>query len=145
MKVRPSAIIIENNHLLLLRYNYGGNDVFALPGGNIDTGETLTQALQRELSEELGIEAEISELLFVGEVILPNQKDTLHCCFATKIIAEIPILNPKETTALEVVWKNIMTLHDINLYPNIGDAIQDSMLMGHSTVYLGKIEQAYFG
>ena len=145
MKVRPSAIIIENNHLLLLRYNYGGNDVFALPGGNIDTGETLTQALQRELSEELGIEAEISELLFVGEVILPTQKDTLHCCFATKIIAGIPTLNPKETTALEVVWKNIMTLHDINLYPNIGDAIQDSMLMGHSTVYLGKIEQVYFG
>ena len=112
MKVRPSAIIIENNHLLLLRYNYGGNDVFALPGGNIDTGETLTQALERELSEELGIEAEISELFFVGEVILPNQKDTLHCCFATKIIAGIPILNPKETTALEVVWKNIMTLQD---------------------------------
>lgn len=144
MKVRPSAIIIENNHLLLLRYNYGGTDVFALPGGNPDAGETLTQTLQRELSEELGIETEVSELLFVGEVILPNQKDVLHCSFAAKIIAGIPTLNPKETTALEIVWKNVMQLHDINLYPNIGDAIQDTMLMGHNSVYISKIDQKYF-
>ena len=144
MKVRPSVIIIENNHLLLLRYNYGGNEVFALPGGNPDAGETLTQTLQRELSEELNIDIETSELLFVGEVILPNQKDTLHCCFAAKIIGGIPELNPDQTTALEMVWKSIMQLHEINLYPNIGDAIQDSMLMGHTAVYVSKIEQKYF-
>jgi hypothetical protein len=32
MKVRPSVAIIENNHLLLMRYEYGNAHVFNLPG-----------------------------------------------------------------------------------------------------------------
>jgi hypothetical protein len=36
MKVRPSVAIIENNHLLLMRYEYGNAHVFNLPGGNTD-------------------------------------------------------------------------------------------------------------
>ncbi len=146
MKVRPSAIIIEKNHVLLLRYNYNGNDVFALPGGNPDAGETLTQTVERELTEELGIEVETSGLLFVGEVLdNSHQKEAvLHCVFAAKIIAGIPTINPLQTTALEIVWKNIMTLHEYNLYPNIGDAIQDTMLMGHTAVYLSEIQQKHF-
>ncbi len=146
MKVRPSALIIENNHVLLLRYNYSGNDVLALPGGNPDRGETLPQTIERELFEELQITAEVSDLIFMGEVLLPEVKnDVLHCVFAAKIIGGIPILNPKETTALEIVWKNVMTLHEYNLYPNVGDAIQDVMLMGEKPPYLGKINQRYFG
>ncbi len=146
MKVRPSALIIENNHVLLLRYNYGGHDVLALPGGNPDRGETLIQTIERELFEELQITTEVSDLIFMGEVLLPEVKnDVLHCVFIAKIIGGIPVLNPKETTALEIVWKNIMTLHQHNLYPNVSDAIQDLMLTGSVAPYLGKIQQQYFG
>lgn len=145
MKVRPSTIIIENNHVLLLRYRYGENDVFTLPGGNPDAGETLRQTLERELSEELEIEIEVGELLFVGEISLEQQKeDVLHCVFAANIVGGIPALNPKQTSALEIVWKSPIVLNELNLYPNIGHTIQDTALIGHNKVYLGRIAQQYF-
>ncbi|MCU0341705.1 MAG: NUDIX hydrolase [Spirosomaceae bacterium] len=140
MKTRPSALIVENNHVLLLRYNYAQNDVFALPGGNPDAGETLTQALTRELTEELNIEVEIGELLMIGEVLQsPKRPDVLHCVFTATIIGGLPMLNAQHTTAQEVVWKPINALPLLNLYPNIGQNI--TMMKGG---YLGQIEQPFF-
>lgn len=141
MKVRPSALIIENSHVLLLRYNYSGNDVFALPGGNPDPGETLTQTIERELSEELGIETEVSEMLMAGEVLLsPLKEDVLHCIFRAQIVGGIPRINPAQTTALEIAWQPISKLSLLNLYPNVGSCIT-SMSGG----YVGKIDQPFFG
>lgn len=141
MKVRPSALIIENHHVLLLRYNYSGNDVFALPGGNPDPGETLTQTIERELSEELGIETEVGEMLMAGEVLLsPMKDDVLHCIFRTQIVGGIPRINPAQTTALEISWQPIGALSQLNLYPNVGSCIA-SMSGG----YVGKIDQPFFG
>jgi len=140
MRVRPSAIVIENSHVLLLRYHYGGQDVFALPGGNPDTSETLPQTIVRELREELNIETEVGQMLMAGEVIaIPPKEDVLHCVFETKIVGGLPILNPNETTALEIVWKPISSLSALNLYPNVGHYIATSV-----GGYLGKIEQRFF-
>lgn len=55
MKVRPSIAIVENNNLLLMLYKYSNTDVYNLPGGNVDKGETLSETVVRELMEELGI------------------------------------------------------------------------------------------
>ena len=145
MKVRPAALIIENNHLLLLRYNYSGNDVFALPGGNPDRGETLPQTIERELSEELGIEVEVQGMLFSGEVLLSHQKDdVLHVIVGAQIIGGIPRLNPNETTALEICWKPVAVLHQLNLYPNVGQYIQDGLLGSPPHPYIGQINQPFF-
>lgn len=140
MKIRPCALIIENSHVLLLHYQYGNQDVYALPGGNPDPGETLPQTLVRELSEELRIEVEVREMLMLGEVLQsPLRPDVLHCVFAADIIAGIPALDPKHTTALEAIWQPIATLSQLNLYPNVGKAIQN--MQGG---YLGPIQQPFF-
>jgi 8-oxo-dGTP diphosphatase len=50
------AIIINSDgNVLMLRRTYG-NKGWSLPGGGVDPGETIHQALFRECHEELGIE-----------------------------------------------------------------------------------------
>lgn len=56
-----AAIIERNGHILLAQRDNSRDQagLWEFPGGKIEQGETQPQALQRELSEELGIEARI--------------------------------------------------------------------------------------
>jgi 8-oxo-dGTP diphosphatase len=144
MKTRPSAIIIADNKLLTLKYNYNGNTLYAIPGGNLEFGEKLEEALARELEEEIGLKIEVQNLIFIAEVRL-QKKDTLHCIFKSIIVSGTPNLNPKETTALEICWLPLSTLEDYNLYPNIKTEIKEHFLEGKDhQVFLGEISQPWF-
>jgi 8-oxo-dGTP diphosphatase len=145
MKVRPAVLIIENNHVLLMRYRYGDQDVFALPGGNIDRGETLVKTLERELREEINVEIEVVEMICLGEAIQPQRpSDVLHVLFYARLIGGLPQLNPKETTALEIVWVPLEKLSQINLYPSLGEALQNWVTQSLLSAYVGAINQPFF-
>ena len=63
---RVTAAVIEKDGKILIAKRrigdrHGGRWEF--PGGKIDAGETPEECLKRELKEELGIEAEIGELI----------------------------------------------------------------------------------
>jgi 8-oxo-dGTP diphosphatase len=142
MKVRPSVVIIENDCVLLMRYRYGQTDVYNLPGGNVDKGETLTQTVVRELQEELGIEITVGKMILMGEVLMPEpKKDVLHCIFLGKIIEGKPVLNSEHTSALEIVWKHIDDLKDLDMYPNVGAHLQEDA----DFQYVGRVVQEWYG
>ncbi len=44
-----------------------------VPGGSVEFGETLVQALQREMAEEYGVEIAVGELLGVFDHLLPDE------------------------------------------------------------------------
>lgn len=147
MKVRPSVIILEKDGILVMQYNYGGNTVYALPGGNPDRLETLDQALVRELREELKIDIEIIKLALVGEVVLPEIADsTLHCVFFARIVSGCPELDPRHTKALGCQWLKISEVSAVNLYPNVGMEIDKFYQENFAPddTYIGKIGQHWF-
>lgn len=150
MKVRPSALIWRQfdgqTQVLLMRYSYGGQDVFALPGGNPDRGEILTQTVIREIREELGVSVDLGEMILAGEMLLSERNDdVLHVVFATRNLKGEPTLNPDETTALNLVWIPVADLDKLNLYPNIGAKLQPWFSSATYLGYIGRIEQQYFG
>ncbi len=150
MKVRPAALIWRfvdyQTEILLMRYAYGGQDVYALPGGNCDRGETLPETVMRELREELGISVDIGEMILAGEMLLSERNDdVLHVVFAARNVQGEPALNSTETTAIELVWVPVVGLDQLNLYPNIGARIQPWFSSATYLGYVGRIEQRYFG
>ena len=145
MNIRPAILIIENNKILTMQYRYGDADVYNLPGGNVEFGETMADTLAREMVEELNLQVEIQELVSIGEVFfLEKKKHTLHALFKGKIIAGEPIINPAETSALAIKWINISDLPNINLYPNITDTILKHLDNQLDNPYIGQINQQWF-
>jgi 8-oxo-dGTP diphosphatase len=145
MKIRPAILIIENGKILTMQYNYGGQDVYNLPGGNLEFGEHLADALAREMVEEMEIKVSVGELIMVGEVHnVEQKKQTFHFIFAGKIIEGTPVLNPKETSAIAIKWLNISELTSVNLYPNISEKLTKYLAGSLENKYIGKIEQQWF-
>jgi ADP-ribose pyrophosphatase YjhB (NUDIX family) len=144
MNVRPSAIILRNNSILTLCYCYGQTEVYALPGGNPDPGESLVQALARELQEELGIKAEVKEMVCCGEVIWPEiKKETLHIVFEADIYNQVPELNSGQTTAFRIAWLPMEELSQKQLYPNVGKEIIQYFSQNLTKPHIGVIDQPY--
>ncbi len=60
----PSVnVVVENDKGEILLIRRSDNNNWALPGGAIDIGESLTQAAIREVQEETGITCEITGLV----------------------------------------------------------------------------------
>ena len=54
-RIRVSAILRWQDRMLLCRHEKGEKQYWLLPGGGVNSGESLVDALHRELGEELGI------------------------------------------------------------------------------------------
>lgn len=71
--VSVGALVIEKRKALLIRR---GKDPlkgdWSLPGGAVELGETLVEAVKRELREETGLEAEVGEIIGVFDRIYPD-------------------------------------------------------------------------
>jgi 8-oxo-dGTP diphosphatase len=75
IRIRVCLAVVQNDTLLLVPH-YGtdaGPIQWVVPGGRIEFGESLHQAALREFNEETGLQAEVTGLLHVSEVILPDR------------------------------------------------------------------------
>lgn len=58
-RIRVSAILRWHDRVLLCRHEKPGKEYWLLPGGGVNSGESLVTALHRELAEEIGIDDQI--------------------------------------------------------------------------------------
>ena len=65
-----AAIYREGRILLVRRARAPGRDLFSLPGGVVEAGETLAEAVAREVLEETGLTVEPVRLAGHREVIV---------------------------------------------------------------------------
>lgn len=57
-QVCVGAVAVADDQLLLIRRGHGpAGGMWSLPGGRVEAGETLAEAVVRELAEETGMEA----------------------------------------------------------------------------------------
>src|SRR2546423_9059055 len=103
-----SAAIIRNGHVLVARRAKGASTgLFTLPGGVVEAGETLHQAVVREVAEETGITIEPVALAGQREFITRDEagKVSRHfviLCFAARWLAGEGVPQVEELS--ELLW-----------------------------------------
>ena len=71
LRTRVSGLCLKNNKLLLVKHNLNGSVFYAPPGGAVEFGELMLEALSREITEETNIEIIASKFQFITEYVKP--------------------------------------------------------------------------
>ncbi|MBV9574770.1 MAG: NUDIX hydrolase [Acidobacteriales bacterium] len=73
--VGVGAVIVEHDRALLVKRRHAPlADAWSIPGGALELGETIRDALVREVREETGLSVEVADLLGIFDRIIRDAK-----------------------------------------------------------------------
>jgi ADP-ribose pyrophosphatase YjhB (NUDIX family) len=84
-RVKIRAVIWIGDRIAVHRTERHGRPHVTLPGGRVTERESITDALRRELREELGIEITVGDLLFAAEVHSGARRQDVELIFAAEL------------------------------------------------------------
>jgi 8-oxo-dGTP pyrophosphatase MutT (NUDIX family) len=128
------AVAIDEGRLLVARAK-GANFVF-LPGGHVEAGESLRDALKREFMEELGATPVVGRYLgFVEHEWVGDGKSVLELnhCFTASCEQGIKIESREAHLSFE--WVHLIDLPRINLQPPTLVALISRHVAGNTQVW----------
>lgn len=134
-----TAVVLDESGAVLMVHKTD-NDLWALPGGGIDVGESVSDAVVREVEEETGIHVVPEQLVGIytnprhvmayddGEV-----RQQFSMCFVARMTGGT-IRTSSETS--EVLFVPVDQLAALNIHPSMRMRI-DHYLEGRATPYIG--------
>jgi ADP-ribose pyrophosphatase YjhB (NUDIX family) len=131
--------------VLLCRQEKPGKEYWLLPGGGVEGGETLTEALQRELGEELGL---IDDLAFEGPIAVaesiapnwtPEDRHVVHIIFGADLSSRsLEDVESRDPVVRGTRLFSLDELEEIVVHPPIKRFVQ-RWRPGDPAVYLGSL------
>ena len=77
--VAVGAVILSDDKILLVkRKNPPGQGLWTIPGGVVELGETLKDALKREVREETGLEIEVIKPIEIVDEIVRDENEKIR-------------------------------------------------------------------
>ena len=144
-RIRVSALLRWEDRILLCRHEKGTKEYWLLPGGGVNAGESLADALHRELQEEVGIDDELplEGPVAIADSIAPQRS------FAAKHVVHIVFAGDLSGRSLERVTSqdaavrghrlfSVGELDDVVLHPPIQRFLR-RWRPGDPVVYLGRL------
>ncbi|HOD51804.1 MAG TPA: NUDIX hydrolase [Candidatus Hydrogenedentes bacterium] len=81
-RIRAAAILRKGDSVLLVQHQKEGQTYWLLPGGGVNFGESLAEALQREVREETGLDISVGDIALVNDSLSPDKRcHIVNICF----------------------------------------------------------------
>lgn len=131
---RVYGVAVRHQHVLLVRAAkaHDGGELWWLPGGGIDFGETPELALEREFAEETGLRLVDRELLLVSDDRRhrPNGEEvhSVRLIYVVSV-ADGELRHEHEGTTNQATWVPLGELGDFRLAPYAQHAITEAFKM----------------
>jgi len=149
VRTAARAVVVDQGRLLVVKIRTQDGEFLVLPGGGQNHGETLQQAVRRELKEELGLTVEPQALLYVREYVGKNHgmrhlhehfhqvEAVFHChCTDFSPLGAGTLPDPRQ---VGYAWLPLDKLADFPLSPKGLESVLASALRGGGATYLGDI------
>jgi 8-oxo-dGTP diphosphatase len=123
--IAVGAFVFKDGQVLLVRRGkMPGRGKWSIPGGAVELGETLRDAVAREVREETGVDIEVGPLALILEPVVrdENEKIQFHYVivdFSARWLAGEP---HGETDVLEARWAKFAELDDLETTPGLAVA-----------------------
>jgi len=111
IEITARALIVKNKQIVLAKHKK--LNVYFMPGGHGEFGETVETALTREIKEEMGIDVKLGKLW----AIMENFFNDVHeiSFIYTAEIPDKPIASCEQD--LEIFWTQLSDLKKLNHLP----------------------------
>lgn len=137
VRVRVAGILIRGNRLLLIAHKKNDDIYWLLPGGGVDYGESLHEALTREFMEELNISVDIKDVSLISDSIDPSgDRHVVNICFLCTYKTGDFILG-EEGRLYDFRFFDRDELADLEIFPPINNDLID--------IINGKVKDSYIG
>ncbi|MBX8811230.1 NUDIX domain-containing protein [Pseudochrobactrum algeriensis] len=115
IRIAAAILMAPDNRILLVRK--AGTTAFMQAGGKIENGETPVAALQRELSEELGLTVNQDQAHYLGAFSAPAANEPGYTVEAE--VFRIALTQPvaKAAEIEEIVWVDPLQKVELPLAP----------------------------
>ncbi len=122
-RIRAAAIVIKDSHILLMHRINKGEEYYSFPGGGKEEGESIEEAVVRELDEETTVKVRPTKLAYRVEWDNKN----VNYLYVAEYISGTPGLRPDSEEQLymnehndqlyEPLWVPLDQVSDLTLYP----------------------------
>ncbi len=122
--VAVGAVVVDHDRLLLVRRGRApALGLWSVPGGRVEHGETLVEAVVRELREETGLEGVVGPLIDWGEHFEGEFHSVVFDFEVTLVGDDEPVCGDD---AAEVRWVDLPDVGELPLVEGLAELLYDA-------------------
>ena len=126
--VGVGGVIIKDGKVLMIKRAFEpGAGKWSIPGGMVEVGEKLSEACEREVEEETGLEIEVLELINVFDMIDKDElgKVKFHYVLVDFLAKPVGGTERKSVEATEMKWVTHQEARAMDLTKTARKAIEE--------------------
>lgn len=131
--VGVSAIVVDGDKVLLVRRGRPpAKGAWSFPGGRLELGETLRDAVRRELFEECGLRIAVGPIVDVVEMIGVEEGETVHWVVVDYLARAVAGRARAGDDAAELRWAALGELEELATTPRVPELAAAALALAAS-------------